>query len=145
MRRSLRSWLWRVPVEQEIDEELDAHVELRTRELIARGMDPASATADTQPATPPPEIRVGPLRRPQRLDALIDALVPMTLLPYQLHIAGAWYLVVAVVLGLAFLGLGAWGFFRQLEKPWARQTFLFSLLYLTGLFLALMLDRGSVA
>jgi protoheme IX farnesyltransferase len=29
-----------------------------------------------------------------------------------------------------------------LGKPWARQTFFFSLLYLTGLFLALMLDRG---
>jgi putative ABC transport system permease protein len=43
MKRSLRSWLWRVPVEQEIDEELDLHVEIKTRELIARGMDPATA------------------------------------------------------------------------------------------------------
>ena len=34
---------------------------------------------DTQPATPPPEIRTAPLRRAARLDALIDALVPMTL------------------------------------------------------------------
>jgi protoheme IX farnesyltransferase len=49
------------------------------------------------------------------------------------------------VLGLTFLGLGAWGFFRQLGKPWARQTFFYSLLYLTGLFLALMLDRGAAA
>jgi protoheme IX farnesyltransferase len=71
------------------------------------------------------------------------ALVPMTLLPYQLRIAGPWYLMVAAVLGLTFLGLGAWGFFRQLGKPWARQTFFYSLLYLTGLFLALMLDRGA--
>jgi protoheme IX farnesyltransferase len=72
------------------------------------------------------------------------ALVPMTLLPYQLHIAGAWYLAVAVVLGLSFLGMGAVGFFRQLGKPWARQTFFFSLLYLTGLFVALMLDRTAI-
>ena len=43
MKRSLRSWLWRVPVEQEIDEELDLHVEIKTRELIQRGMDPAAA------------------------------------------------------------------------------------------------------
>lgn len=70
------------------------------------------------------------------------ALVPMTLLPYQLHIAGGWYLASAVVLGLAFLALGAWGFFRQLGKPWARQTFFFSLLYLTGLFAAMALDTG---
>jgi protoheme IX farnesyltransferase len=70
------------------------------------------------------------------------ALVPMTLLPYQLHIAGPWYLTVAALLGLVFLGLGAVGFFRQLGKPWARQTFFYSLLYLTGLFVALMLDSG---
>ena len=43
MKRSLRSWLWRVPVEQEIDEEVAFHLEMRTRELVARGMDPESA------------------------------------------------------------------------------------------------------
>ena len=71
------------------------------------------------------------------------ALLPMTMLPYQLRIAGGWYLAVAAALGLAFLGLGAWGFFRQLGKPWARQTFFFSLLYLIGLFAALMLDSQT--
>ncbi|MGH9349751.1 MAG: ADOP family duplicated permease [Vicinamibacterales bacterium] len=43
MRRSLRSWLWRVPLDQEVDEELAFHLEMRTRELIARGIDPATA------------------------------------------------------------------------------------------------------
>src|SRR5262245_10468716 len=43
MKRSLRSWLWRVPLDQEVDEELALHVELRTRELIERGMDPKTA------------------------------------------------------------------------------------------------------
>jgi putative ABC transport system permease protein len=43
MKRSLRSWLWRVPIDEEIDEELDLHVEIRTRELIQRGMDPVAA------------------------------------------------------------------------------------------------------
>ena len=43
MKRSLRSWLWRVPVDQEIDEELALHIEMRTRELIARGMEPVAA------------------------------------------------------------------------------------------------------
>ena len=46
MKRSLRSWLWRVPVDREIDEELALHVEMRTREGIARGLDPATARAD---------------------------------------------------------------------------------------------------
>jgi protoheme IX farnesyltransferase len=73
----------------------------------------------------------------------IVALVPMTLLPFQLHIAGAWYLAAAVLLGLSFLGLGAMGLFRRLGRSWARQTFLFSLLYLAGLFAALMLDSGG--
>ncbi|MCP3098714.1 heme o synthase [Myxococcus sp. K15C18031901] len=69
------------------------------------------------------------------------ALVPMTLLPFQLNIAGTWYLAAAVVLGLGWLGQGAWGFFRRLGNPWARQTFFFSLFYLTGLFAAMCLDR----
>ncbi len=46
MRRLLRSWLWRVPVDREIDEELALHVEMRTREGIARGLDPAAARAE---------------------------------------------------------------------------------------------------
>ena len=32
MRRSLRSWLWRVPIEQEVEEELALHAEMRRRE-----------------------------------------------------------------------------------------------------------------
>jgi putative ABC transport system permease protein len=47
-RRSLRSWLWSVPLEQEVDEELAFHIEMRTRELIASGMDPAAARAAAQ-------------------------------------------------------------------------------------------------
>ena len=43
MRRSLRSWLWRVPLDQEVDEEIAFHVEMRTRELVDGGMDPAAA------------------------------------------------------------------------------------------------------
>jgi putative ABC transport system permease protein len=43
MKRSLRSWLWRVPLDQEVDEELDFHVEMRTSELVERGVDPRIA------------------------------------------------------------------------------------------------------
>ena len=43
MKRSLRSWLWRVPIDEEIDEELELHIEMRTRELIDRGMDRRTA------------------------------------------------------------------------------------------------------
>ncbi len=43
MKKSLRSWLWRVPVDQEVTDEIALHIELRTRELIRGGMDPKSA------------------------------------------------------------------------------------------------------
>jgi putative ABC transport system permease protein len=43
VKRSLRSRLWRVPIEQEVDEEIALHLELRTRELMARGLDPETA------------------------------------------------------------------------------------------------------
>jgi putative ABC transport system permease protein len=43
MKRSLRSWLWHVPLDQEVDDELSLHVELRTRELVERGLDPKTA------------------------------------------------------------------------------------------------------
>ncbi|MGE0041354.1 MAG: ADOP family duplicated permease [Vicinamibacterales bacterium] len=48
IRRRLRSALWRVPVEQEVREELAHHVELRTAELIARGWPPAEARAEAE-------------------------------------------------------------------------------------------------
>ena len=43
MKRSLRSWLWRVPLQEEVGEELAFHIEMRTRELVERGMDPTIA------------------------------------------------------------------------------------------------------
>jgi putative ABC transport system permease protein len=39
MKRSLRSWLWKVPLDQEVDDELAFHIEMRTRELVERGVD----------------------------------------------------------------------------------------------------------
>jgi putative ABC transport system permease protein len=43
IRKRLRSLLWRVPIEQEVHDELAHHVELRTRELVDRGIDPEEA------------------------------------------------------------------------------------------------------
>jgi putative ABC transport system permease protein len=39
----LRSRLWRGSVDREVDDELEFHLEMRTRALIERGMDPATA------------------------------------------------------------------------------------------------------
>jgi len=43
IRKRLRSLLWRVPIEQEVHEELAHHAELRMRDLIERGVDPEEA------------------------------------------------------------------------------------------------------
>jgi len=48
MRKSLRSWLWSVPVDREVQEELAHHLELRARELVDRGMAPAEARAEAE-------------------------------------------------------------------------------------------------
>ena len=48
IRRRIRSLLWRVPIEQEVRDELTHHVELRTQELIARGVDPITARQEAQ-------------------------------------------------------------------------------------------------
>src|SRR4029079_17212583 len=45
MKRSLRSWLWRVPIDREVDEEIAFHIEMRAGELIERGVDPKDARA----------------------------------------------------------------------------------------------------
>ena len=53
MRRSLRSWIWCVPLEQEVDEELGFHLEMLTRELVDAGMNPAAARAAAMAARRP--------------------------------------------------------------------------------------------
>ncbi len=41
---------WRPRVADEVDEELAFHMELRTQELVARGMDPAAASGPSRSA-----------------------------------------------------------------------------------------------
>jgi putative ABC transport system permease protein len=46
IRQRLRSLLWRVPIDQEVRDELAHHRDLRTQELIGRGLSPADARAE---------------------------------------------------------------------------------------------------
>jgi hypothetical protein len=43
MKRPGRSWFWKVPVEQEVDEEIAFHLDMHTRDLIAKGLAPDAA------------------------------------------------------------------------------------------------------
>ncbi len=77
-----------------------------------------------------------------RLQILLYTLVlfAATLLPYLHGMSGVVYLVAAVALGLGFLGhaLQLW---RAYSDALARRTFRFSILYLSLLFAALLLDH----
>lgn len=66
-------------------------------------------------------------------------LLPVSLGPFFVGIAGWLYLAVACVLGVGFLAVGVQGWRGRLGDRWARQLFLASLVYLTGLFAALAL------
>lgn len=52
-------------------------------------------------------------------------------------VAGPVYLGVAVVLGMGFLGLAAWGLARTAGESWAKSLFAYSIAYLTLMLVAL--------
>ncbi|TAK92370.1 MAG: protoheme IX farnesyltransferase [Burkholderiaceae bacterium] len=68
------------------------------------------------------------------------ALFGTTLLPFAIRMSGFVYLISAVVLGLVFIGF-AWKIYRNYSDALARSAFRFSILYLSLLFAALLLDH----
>ena len=68
------------------------------------------------------------------------ALLPLSLAPYFLKVTGVVYLVAAVVLGVWFLAVAVQGWRQQLGAVWARKLFATSLVYLTVLFVALVVS-----
>ncbi|MBR7800750.1 heme o synthase [Undibacterium fentianense] len=68
------------------------------------------------------------------------ALFATSLLPYAAKMSGLIYLVSAVLLGLAFLWY-AWRIYRHYDDVLARKTFTFSIIYLSLLFVALLVDH----
>jgi protoheme IX farnesyltransferase len=68
------------------------------------------------------------------------ALVATTMLPYAVHMSGLIYLVSAAVLGSIFLWY-AWQIYRHYSDILARKTFAYSIIYLSLLFAALLVDH----
>lgn len=62
------------------------------------------------------------------------------LMPFAFHMSGPLYLVAAVVLSAGFSAY-AWRLWRDYSDALARKTFRFSLIHLSGLFAALLLDH----
>ena len=77
-----------------------------------------------------------------RLHVLLYTLVLFagTLLPFISGMSGVIYLAAAVVLGAMFTGY-AWKLWREYSDALARKTFRFSIVYLSLLFAALLVDH----
>jgi protoheme IX farnesyltransferase len=77
-----------------------------------------------------------------RLQILLYTLVlfAATLLPYLFGMSGWFYLTAAVLLGASFT-LYAWALWRRYSDALARRTFRFSILHLSLLFAALLVDH----
>jgi protoheme IX farnesyltransferase len=68
-------------------------------------------------------------------------LVAVTIGLEPLRVAGPRYALCAALLGAVFIGWAAAGFRRAAENRWARSLFVYSIVYLTLLFVALVVDR----
>ena len=81
-----------------------------------------------------------------RLNVLLYTLVLLagTLLPFIIGMSGWFYLASAVLLGLGFIGYG-YALWRNYSDALARKTFRFSILYLSLLFAALLIDHYLLA
>ncbi|MFW6051155.1 MAG: heme o synthase [Myxococcota bacterium] len=92
-------------------------------------------------------LRVLPAVRGDRVAKLhlvlyAGALVPVSLLLVPMGVAGPLYLTVAAAAGGVFLAASLLGLRRTAGEPWARRVFLISLVYLTALFAALLVDAA---
>lgn len=67
----------------------------------------------------------------------VAGLVPVSVLPVMVGVAGWLYLVVALALGAWFAWIAVVGWRTKGDEAWARRFFKVSLVYLTGLFAAL--------
>jgi len=68
------------------------------------------------------------------------ALVATTMLPFAVQMSGLMYLACAAVLGAIFLWY-AWQIYRRYSDVLARKTFAYSIIYLSLLFAALLVDH----
>lgn len=68
------------------------------------------------------------------------ALFATTMLPYAVQMSGLIYLISAVILGAIFLWY-AWRIYRNYNDILARKTFAYSIIYLSLLFAALLVDH----
>ena len=86
---------------------------------------------------------LGISRRATRITIVLFSvgLVAATIALEPLRVAGSGYLLCAALLGAVFIGWAVAGFRRAAANAWARSLFFYSIVYLTLLFVALVIDR----
>lgn len=67
-------------------------------------------------------------------------LVPVSMLLYLYNYVGYFYLIASAVLGLIWVGMCLSGFRAQDNEKWAKKVFMYSINYLTLLFLVMVID-----
>lgn len=72
-------------------------------------------------------------------------LLPSSLLLFFTGASGWVYLLVAVVLGVIYIILAIKGFYAKDDIAWAKTMFIYSLIYLTGMLLVMVLDKGIMS
>jgi protoheme IX farnesyltransferase len=80
----------------------------------------------------------GPITAARWLAFYTVALIAVSLLAQPLQLAGLAYTAAAALLGAGFLGFARRGVTGPVEGAWARRTMLYSIVWLTGLMLALV-------
>lgn len=70
-------------------------------------------------------------------------LFPITYALYRLNCGGVYFLATGLVLGLIFMAYILWGWWEKNSVRWGRQVFRVSLIYLTLLFIMLLVDVGG--
>lgn len=72
----------------------------------------------------------------------VAALVPVSFLFYGVGTVGISYLIAAVVLGVGYLYVSVESFFAKDDMQWARKSFRYSLIYMTSLFLMMIVSAN---
>ncbi|HJQ96789.1 MAG TPA: heme o synthase [Candidatus Polarisedimenticolaceae bacterium] len=85
-------------------------------------------------------VRRGALAASRRIALYTVALVVLSLLAQPLGIAGTVYTAAAAIFGAGFLILALRGVTGTIEGAWARRTMLYSIVWLTAVLAALVLD-----
>jgi len=85
-------------------------------------------------------VRRGALAASRRIGIYTAALVVLSLLAQPLGIAGLGYTIAAAAFGAGFLALALPGLSGKLGGAWARRTMLYSIVWLTAVLAALVLD-----